>query len=121
MRTSSINWFGALLLVVLVIGFGADSAMAVVPPVDADAATLVADAGATADESKLAGLWKSTGIHGFFHNGGWKNGAMILIGLLLIYLGIAKKFEPLLLIPIGFGGILANIPYAGIADPGVGE
>jgi sodium ion-translocating decarboxylase beta subunit len=121
MRTSSINWFGALLLVVLVIGFGADSAMAVDPPLDADAAALVADAGATADESKVTGLWKSTGIHGFFNNGGWKNGAMILIGLLLIYLGIAKKFEPLLLIPIGFGGILANIPYAGIADPGVGE
>ena len=43
---------------------------------------------------------------------------MILVGLLLIYLGIAKKFEPLLLLPIGFGGILANIPYAGIAEPG---
>jgi oxaloacetate decarboxylase beta subunit len=34
----------------------------------------------------------------------------------LIYLGITRGFEPLLLIPIGFGGILANIPYAGIAD-----
>ena len=40
---------------------------------------------------------------------------MIGIGLLLIYLAITKKFEPLLLIPIGFGGILANIPLAGIA------
>ncbi|MBU1918946.1 sodium ion-translocating decarboxylase subunit beta, partial [bacterium] len=42
---------------------------------------------------------------------------MILVGLLLIYLGIAKQFEPLLLIPIGFGGLLANIPVADIAGP----
>jgi carboxybiotin decarboxylase len=43
--------------------------------------------------------------------------AMILVGVLLIYLAIAKKFEPLLLLPIGFGGILTNIPLAGIAGP----
>jgi sodium ion-translocating decarboxylase beta subunit len=42
---------------------------------------------------------------------------MILIGLLLIYLGVAKEFEPLLLIPIGFGGILANVPVADISGP----
>ncbi len=46
---------------------------------------------------------------------------MILVGLLLIYLAIAKGFEPLLLLPIGFGGILANIPLAGIAEPGFGS
>ncbi len=40
---------------------------------------------------------------------------MILVGLGLIYLAIAKKFEPLLLLPIGFGAILTNIPVAGIA------
>lgn len=40
---------------------------------------------------------------------------MIIIGLLLIYLAIAKGFEPLLLLPIGFGAILTNIPAAGIA------
>ncbi|MDX1551629.1 MAG: sodium ion-translocating decarboxylase subunit beta [Marinobacter sp.] len=40
---------------------------------------------------------------------------MIVIGLLLLYLAIRKKFEPLLLVPIGFGGILANIPEAGLA------
>ena len=43
--------------------------------------------------------------------------AMNLVGGLLIYLAIAKKFEPLLLLPIGFGGILTNIPIAGIAGP----
>jgi sodium ion-translocating decarboxylase beta subunit len=42
---------------------------------------------------------------------------MILVGLVLIYLGVAKEFEPLLLIPIGFGGVLANIPVADIAGP----
>jgi len=41
---------------------------------------------------------------------------MIMVGLLLIYLAIAKGFEPLLLLPIGFGGILANIPVAEIAS-----
>ena len=41
---------------------------------------------------------------------------MILIGLILIYLAVAKGFEPLLLLPIGFGAILTNIPVAGIAD-----
>ena len=43
---------------------------------------------------------------------------MIAIGLGLLYLAIARKFEPLLLVPIGFGGILANIPGVDIA---VGE
>ena len=40
---------------------------------------------------------------------------MIGVGLLLLYLAIARRFEPLLLVPIGFGGILANIPGAEIA------
>ncbi|MDY6830182.1 MAG: sodium ion-translocating decarboxylase subunit beta [Pseudomonadota bacterium] len=40
---------------------------------------------------------------------------MIAVGLALLYLAIAKEFEPLLLVPIGFGGILANIPGAGLA------
>ena len=43
---------------------------------------------------------------------------MILICLGLLYLAIAKKFEPLLLLPIGFGAILTNIPVAGIAESG---
>ncbi|MDA3901691.1 MAG: sodium ion-translocating decarboxylase subunit beta [Spirochaetes bacterium] len=42
---------------------------------------------------------------------------MIAVGMVLLYLGIVKGFEPLLLIPIGFGGILANIPIADIAGP----
>jgi oxaloacetate decarboxylase beta subunit len=42
---------------------------------------------------------------------------MIFVGILLIYLAVHKGFEPLLLLPIGFGGILANIPIADIAGP----
>jgi len=40
---------------------------------------------------------------------------MIVVGLLLLYLAISKKFEPLLLLPIGFGAILTNIPEIGLA------
>lgn len=45
-----------------------------------------------------------------FANGDWKYLIMILIGLLLIYLAIKKDWEPMLLIPIGFGIIMGNIP-----------
>ncbi len=47
----------------------------------------------------------------------WGQVLMMGIGSLLIYLAIQKKFEPLLLLPIGFGAILSNIPVAGIAGP----
>jgi sodium ion-translocating decarboxylase beta subunit len=64
-------------------------------------------------------LWKSTGINGFLkEEGGTGKIIMIGIGLLLIYLGIAKGFEPLLLLPIGFGGILVNIPFGGMGEEG---
>ena len=58
----------------------------------------------------VTNIWQSTGIANF----SWGEVVMIAVGLLLIYLAITKEFEPLLLIPIGFGGILANIPLAGI-------
>ncbi|WP_210118932.1 sodium ion-translocating decarboxylase subunit beta [Treponema parvum] len=47
---------------------------------------------------------------------GWQKLAMIAIGFLIVYLGAARGFEPLLLIPIGFGTILVNIPGAGMGD-----
>lgn len=53
------------------------------------------------------------GIASFFTADGWKNLVMILIGLLLIYLALAKDFEPALLLPMGFGAILVNIPFSG--------
>ena len=49
------------------------------------------------------------------------SGSMIVVGLLLLYLAIVKKFEPLLLLPIGFGAILSNIPSAGLALSAVGS
>lgn len=48
----------------------------------------------------------------------WQHILMISIGCLLIYLGIAKRYEPLLLVPIGFGAVLVNIPLAGLTEPG---
>ncbi|MBP1713125.1 MAG: sodium ion-translocating decarboxylase, beta subunit [Deltaproteobacteria bacterium] len=46
----------------------------------------------------------------------WTNGVMILVGCALLYLGIKKEMEPLLLVPIGFGAILVNIPLAGLME-----
>lgn len=46
----------------------------------------------------------------------WSNLVMIAIGAILIYLGVKKDFEPLLLVPIGFGCILVNIPLAGLME-----
>ena len=54
---------------------------------------------------------------GFF-NLNWQAVAMLVIGSVLTWLGIAKKVEPLLLVPIGFGCILANIPLGGVAEAG---
>ncbi len=64
-------------------------------------------------EQGLLQLWASTGLANFTPG----QVVMIAAGALLIYLAIAKGFEPLLLIPIGFGGVLANIPVAEIAGP----
>jgi carboxybiotin decarboxylase len=46
----------------------------------------------------------------------WSNPVMIVIGCILLYLGIKKDFEPLLLVPIGFGAILVNIPLGGLME-----
>ncbi|MEW7986224.1 MAG: sodium ion-translocating decarboxylase subunit beta [Candidatus Thiodiazotropha endolucinida] len=58
-------------------------------------------------------LWQSTGLA----NMGWGQLLMMGVGCLLIYLAVVKKFEPLLLVPIGFGAILSNIPLASISGP----
>ena len=63
---------------------------------------------------RLIGLWTSTGIYALTMS----QFIMIIVGVLLLYLAIKRGFEPLLLLPIGFGAILSNIPQAGIADPG---
>ena len=63
---------------------------------------------------KLLQIWHSSGLYQV------QPGQLVMmaVGLLLLYLAIKRNFEPLLLIPIGFGGLLANIPGAGLADPG---
>ncbi|MCK4493975.1 MAG: sodium ion-translocating decarboxylase subunit beta, partial [Methylococcales bacterium] len=62
----------------------------------------------------LITLWQSTGLYNF----GVGQVFMMFIGFLLLFLAIKKGFEPLLLLPIGFGAILSNIPISGIADEG---
>ncbi|MDA8981449.1 sodium ion-translocating decarboxylase subunit beta [Candidatus Thioglobus sp.] len=59
-------------------------------------------------------LWVNTGLYQM----DWGQGLMLLVGILLIYLAIVKKFEPLLLLPIGFGALLSNIPGANLAIDG---
>lgn len=59
-------------------------------------------------------LWINTGLYQM----AWGQGLMLLVGILLIYLAIVEKFEPLLLLPIGFGAILSNIPGANLAVDG---
>ncbi|MDY6018004.1 MAG: sodium ion-translocating decarboxylase subunit beta [Oscillospiraceae bacterium] len=62
----------------------------------------------------LQGIWTNSG----FASLQWQQLVMILISFVLLYLAIVKKFEPLLLVPIGFGILLANLPNAGLmADP----
>ncbi|MDD5088486.1 MAG: sodium ion-translocating decarboxylase subunit beta [bacterium] len=65
-------------------------------------------------------------IQQFFASGGWSQvtgGQLIMMGVsgLLFYLAIVRDFEPLLLLPIGFGALLANIPGTGIVDPPHGD
>ena len=62
----------------------------------------------------LIALWESTGLYNFTG----PQAFMMLVGFLLLFLAIKKGFEPLLLLPIGFGAILSNIPIAGIAEEG---
>lgn len=57
-------------------------------------------------------LWMGSGLYQMTPG----QGLMMLVGILLIYLAIVKKFEPLLLLPIGFGALLSNIPGAGLAE-----
>ncbi|NLM01255.1 MAG: sodium ion-translocating decarboxylase subunit beta [Treponema sp.] len=87
----------------------------------------------------LKNLWENTGINQIINGEipapehvptenpfegiqvpGWQKLFMIAIGFLIVYLAVAKGFEPLLLIPIGFGTILVNIPGAGMFAEGTG-
>jgi carboxybiotin decarboxylase len=60
-------------------------------------------------------LWHESGLYHM----SWGPVLMMLVGFLLLFLAIRKGFEPMLLVPIGFGCVLANIPGAGLAYPAV--
>ena len=64
---------------------------------------------------KMLNLWYGSGLYNMSSG----QFVMIVVGFVLLYLAIRKQFEPLLLVPIGFGGIMANIPAAGLALPAI--
>ena len=62
----------------------------------------------------LTGIWESSGIAVMT----WQQGVMLLVSFVLLFMAIVKKYEPMLLLPIAFGMLLANLPAAGLmADP----
>ena len=64
----------------------------------------------------LQSVWNDSGFSAFTMG----NAIMMLVGIILLYLAIGKGFEPLLLSPIAFGCLLANVPKTGFEDqPGV--
>ena len=60
----------------------------------------------------LKNIWEQTGLA----NGTWQQYVMIVIACFLLWLAIVKQFEPLLLLPIAFGMLMANLPLAGLMD-----
>ncbi|MDR2068907.1 MAG: sodium ion-translocating decarboxylase subunit beta, partial [Spirochaetaceae bacterium] len=78
--------------------------------------------------SFLRNIAETTGIYAFINDKadmktpaglpitvfGWQELLMVAVGFLIIYLGAVRNFEPLLLIPIGFGTVFVNIPFAGM-------
>ncbi len=65
----------------------------------------------------LLDLWNDSGFAALaagFGEGGWQNLVMIVIACVLLYLGIVKQFEPLLMVGIAFGCLLTNLPNAGL-------
>ena len=65
----------------------------------------------------LLDLWNSSGFAAMsagFGAGGWQNLVMLIIGCVLLYLGIVKQFEPLLMCGIAFGCVLTNLPMGGL-------
>ncbi len=121
----------------ILLGIFAVLVLAITPASASSDTTIEAPKSEKVYESRTIGelfvsFYKSTGVHAFLNpvEGKISHGKelstftqsggriiMILVAFLLFYLAIAKGFEPLLLIPMGFGGLLANIPIADIAGP----
>ncbi len=62
----------------------------------------------------LSQTFEQSGFNALFTDDGWKQGVMLFVSFVLLYMAIVKKFEPLLLVPIAFGMMLANLPEAGL-------
>jgi len=65
----------------------------------------------------LLKLWNDSGFNSFFIGDGWKSLVMIVIACVLLYMGIVKQFEPLLLVGIAFGALLTNLPGGNLYTP----
>ncbi len=109
MKTKAMTALVVLILPMLVCGVAEAAEQAARMP------TLIEMAVAFSRDTGLSALL-------FPPSGQWTDGlgrmVMIAIALLLLYLAIWRDFEPLLLLPIGFGALLTNIPLAGMNDPG---
>ena len=62
----------------------------------------------------LLNLWNQSGFNLFFVGDGWKSLVMIAVACVLLYLGIVKQYEPLLMVGIAFGCLLSNLPMGGL-------
>ena len=65
----------------------------------------------------LAQFWQGMGLSQFFVEDNWKMLVMIAVACVLLYFAIVKEYEPLLLLPIAFGMLLANLPGAELYHP----
>ena len=65
----------------------------------------------------LLNLWETSGLYGLFGKLDWQSAVMIGIACILLYLGIVKQYEPLLMVGIAFGILLTNIPFGDIYHP----
>ena len=65
----------------------------------------------------LVNLWETSGLYGLFGKLDWQSAVMIGIACVLLYLGIVKQYEPLLMVGIAFGILLTNIPFGDIYHP----
>ncbi len=89
---------------------GAAVAAADAVPAEQSAGDVISPAGCLGSIARSTGIWDMTA------GGHWKHFVMVVVGFFLLYLGVVKGFEPLLLVPIGFGTIFVNVPLGGMGD-----
>ena len=92
----------------------ADTATAGAPAAGAQVAAAQPQPESLSLSSCLSSFARTTGLWDMTAGGHWKQAVMVLVGFLLLYLGVVKDFEPLLLVPIGFGTMFVNVPLGGM-------